>query len=58
VGSPSVRIDGRGIDPETPDSGVNLECRIYWVNGRVVGVPRRGSNAIYRPRFGARGGRA
>jgi hypothetical protein len=39
VGSPSVRIDGRDIDPETPDSGFNLECRIYWVNGRAAGVP-------------------
>jgi hypothetical protein len=39
VGSPSVRIDGRDIDPETPDSGFNLECRIYWVNGKAVGVP-------------------
>ena len=39
VGSPSVRIDGRDIDPDTPDEGFNLECRIYWTNGRAVGVP-------------------
>jgi hypothetical protein len=39
VGSPSVRVDGQDIDPETPDEGFNLECRIYWVNGRAVGVP-------------------
>jgi hypothetical protein len=39
VGSPSVRIDGLDVDPETPDDGFNLECRLYWVDGRAVGVP-------------------
>lgn len=41
VGSPSVRIDGADIDPETPASGFNMECRLYWVDGRPVGIPPR-----------------
>ena len=41
VGSPSIRIDGVDIDPETPAEGFNLECRIYWTGGRPAGVPPR-----------------
>ncbi len=41
VGSPSVRIDGVDIDPDTPQEGFNMECRLYWVDGRPVGVPPR-----------------
>ncbi len=41
VGSPSVRIDGVDIDPDAPEDGFNMECRLYWVDGRPVGVPPR-----------------
>ena len=41
VGSPTVRIDGIDIDPDAPHEGFNLECRLYWVEGRPVGVPPR-----------------
>ena len=41
VGSPSVRIDGKDVDPATPTDGFNLECRLYWVDGRPVGTPPR-----------------
>ena len=41
VGSPTVRIDGVDIDPDAPHDGFNMECRLYWVGGRPVGVPPR-----------------
>lgn len=41
VGSPTVRVDGRDVDPDAPDAGFNLECRIYWVNGQAKGRPPR-----------------
>jgi hypothetical protein len=41
VGSPTVRIDGRDVDPDTPGEGYNLECRLYWVDGRPRAKPPR-----------------
>ena len=41
VGSPTVRVDGEDVGPETPTEGFNLECRIYWVEGRASGAPPR-----------------
>ena len=39
-GSPTLRVDGRDVEPDPP-SDYSLECRIYWVDGRPVGVPTR-----------------
>ena len=41
VGSPSVRINGKDVDPETPTEGFNMECRLYWVDGKLVSSPPR-----------------
>jgi hypothetical protein len=45
TGSPTLRIDGVDIDPDTPpggyDDGFNMECRIYWVDGKPTGLPPR-----------------
>ena len=38
-GSPTVRVDGRDVDPEGPPNVYNLECRIYWTDGRPMGKP-------------------
>ena len=38
-GSPTVRINGRDIEADAPESGFNLECRIYWSEGRASGTP-------------------
>ena len=41
TGSPTLRVDGKDIDPDTPTSGFNMECRIYWVDGKPTGLPPR-----------------
>lgn len=41
IGSPSVRINGNDIEPDAPQVGFNLECRIYWLNGKAQRVPPR-----------------
>ena len=40
IGSPTVRIDGRDVDP-VPDGTeqYGLKCRLYIVGGRLVGYP-------------------
>ena|SRR5665811_427832 len=38
-GSPTVRVDGRDVDPEGPPDVYNLECRIYWIDGRPMAKP-------------------
>jgi hypothetical protein len=41
-GSPTIRIDGRDVEPGFAESGqFGLSCRIYLVNGRRQGVPDR-----------------
>ncbi len=41
-GSPTIRIDGRDIDPAGAASPPSLTCRIYWLpDGRVSPVPSR-----------------
>jgi hypothetical protein len=41
-GSPTIRIDGRDIDPAGADARPSLTCRIYHVpDGRVSPVPTR-----------------
>ena len=39
AGSPTLRVNGEDIDPDVPQEGFNLECRIYWVGGRAAGKP-------------------
>jgi hypothetical protein len=41
-GSPTIRIDGRDIDPDGADAPPSLSCRIYYLpDGRVSPVPSR-----------------
>lgn len=41
-GSPTIRIDGRDIDPAGADARPSLTCRIYHMpDGRVSPVPTR-----------------
>ena len=41
-GSPTIRVDGRDVDPAGADDPPSLSCRIYrWPNGRVSPVPTR-----------------
>ena len=39
AGSPTIRVDGKDIDPAAPLEGFNLECRVYWANGKPSGMP-------------------
>jgi hypothetical protein len=41
-GSPTIRVDGRDVDPEGADERPSLTCRIYRLeDGRVSPVPSR-----------------
>jgi hypothetical protein len=41
-GSPTIRIDGRDVDPTGADEPPSLTCRIYYLpDGRVSPVPSR-----------------
>ncbi len=42
IGSPTVRIDGRDVDP-APDGAeqYGLKCRVYAVDGKLLGYPPR-----------------
>jgi hypothetical protein len=40
LGSPTVRVDGRDVEPSTHDRGdFGLQCRVYSVEGRYQGTP-------------------
>ena len=40
VGSPTVRVNGRDVDPEGELAGeYTLECRLYWHQHRLAGYP-------------------
>ena len=40
VGSPTVRIDGRDLDPTVEDfTSFGLQCRLYDNQGRLEGLP-------------------
>ena len=42
IGSPTVRIDGRDVDPVPYGSEqYGLKCRVYSVNGKLTGCPSR-----------------
>ncbi len=41
-GSPTIRVDGRDVDPAGADSRPALNCRIYYLpDGRVSPIPSR-----------------
>ena len=41
-GSPTIRVDGRDIDPDGAESRPSLTCRIYRLpDGRVSPIPSR-----------------
>jgi len=41
-GSPTIRVDGRDVDPAGADGRPSLSCRIYHLeDGRVSPVPSR-----------------
>jgi len=41
-GSPTIRVDGRDVDPDGARARPSLTCRIYHLpNGRVSPVPSR-----------------
>ncbi len=41
-GSPTIRVDGRDVDPAGADGPPSLSCRIYHLpDGRVSPVPSR-----------------
>jgi hypothetical protein len=41
-GSPTIRVDGRDVDPAGADAPPSLSCRIYRLpDGRVSPVPSR-----------------
>jgi hypothetical protein len=41
-GSPTIRVDGRDIDPNGASAAPSLTCRIYYLpDGRVSPVPSR-----------------
>jgi hypothetical protein len=40
IGSPTIRIDGRDIDPPLPDTYYALTCRVYQLeDGRISPLP-------------------
>ena len=40
LGSPTVRVDGRDIDPSAKDrDDFGMQCRVYSVSGRLDGAP-------------------
>lgn len=40
-GSPTIRIDGRDVDPAGADEPPSLSCRVYLSDGRVSPIPSR-----------------
>ena len=39
LGSPTVRVNGKDVEPGTPSDGFGMECRLYWVDGKPTGSP-------------------
>jgi len=40
IGSPSIRIDGKDIEPTLPEQPhYGLSCRTYLVDGKLAGLP-------------------
>jgi hypothetical protein len=44
VGFPTVRVDGRDVDPEGElATEYTLDCRLYWHEHRLAGYPQERS---------------
>jgi hypothetical protein len=44
VGSPTLRVDGRDVDPEGELAAeYTLDCRLYWHEHRLAGYPQERS---------------
>lgn len=58
-GSPTVRIDGRDVDPAFEDPGdYTPRCRLYWTDHGLRGVPERSwIEAALRESLASIGGR-
>lgn len=42
LGSPTVRVNGRDVDPEASSrSDYAMQCRVYAVNGTLTNTPAR-----------------
>jgi hypothetical protein len=39
LGSPTIRLNGKDIDPAGDDGQYSLRCRMYRINGKLSGVP-------------------
>jgi hypothetical protein len=39
VGSPTVLVQGRDVEPNLPDGPYGVGCRVEWVGGRPRGTP-------------------
>lgn len=41
-GSPTIRVDGRDVDPRFTDPGdYSPRCRVYWTTSGLRGLPER-----------------
>ncbi|HEX7068984.1 MAG TPA: hypothetical protein VF295_12435 [Candidatus Limnocylindria bacterium] len=41
-GSPTIRVDGRDVDPRFTDPGdYTPRCRVYWTDRGLAGLPER-----------------
>lgn len=40
-GSPTIRVNGRDVDPAGGKAAHGLSCRTYAVSGKLEGVPAR-----------------
>jgi hypothetical protein len=38
-GSPTIRVDGRDVEPGEPSSEISLACRLYRLEHRFAGQP-------------------
>ena len=54
LGSPTVRVDGRDVDPSASSKTVGLQCRLYESGGRIERLP---SPEMIRTALGVAGGR-
>jgi len=39
IGSPTIRIDGRDVDPSPGDETYAVTCRVYSADGKFSGLP-------------------
>jgi hypothetical protein len=59
-GSPTIRIDGRDVDPSYKDpADYTPRCRVYWTAAGLRGLPERAwvESALQASRANARGSR-